>query len=228
MAEGRWAREKALIQAVVNVFETGRPEGRYDAIAVMKDGRNGTRQISYGRCQVTEQGRLAELLRLYCEQEDAAYRKRVLYFLPKVGAEPLAGNRSFRALLREAAQDPLMRRAQDLFFDTAYWVPAFRWFERRGFSLPLALLVVFDSYIHSGGVPMFLRRRFAEPVPADGGAERRWLGRYVETRHQWLKHHKRAVLRATTYRTEFMAGEMEKRNWWLRQLPLDVRGVTVG
>jgi hypothetical protein len=50
--------------------------------------------------------------------------------------------------------------------------------------LPLSMLVVYDSFIHSGSVPMFLRKRFIERPPANGGDEKKWIGSYVEVRHQ--------------------------------------------
>ena len=48
--------QKSKIEAVINVFETGKKEGKYDALVVYRDGRGGSRQITYGRSQTTEQG----------------------------------------------------------------------------------------------------------------------------------------------------------------------------
>ncbi len=53
---------KYLIQKVINVFETGTPEGKYDMLVVYPDGKGGSRQITYGRSQTTEQGNLSQLL----------------------------------------------------------------------------------------------------------------------------------------------------------------------
>jgi chitosanase len=47
---------KRKIEKVVNVFETGTPEGRYDLLVVMNDGPGGRPQITYGRSQTTEFG----------------------------------------------------------------------------------------------------------------------------------------------------------------------------
>lgn len=49
---------KPLIQRVVNVFETGTAEGKYDKLVIYDDGVNGSHQITYGRSQTTEQGNL--------------------------------------------------------------------------------------------------------------------------------------------------------------------------
>ncbi len=42
-------RHKRTIEQVINVFETSTPEGKYDAVAVLRDGTGGSRQITYGR-----------------------------------------------------------------------------------------------------------------------------------------------------------------------------------
>ncbi|KUK60465.1 MAG: Uncharacterized protein XD81_0176 [Bacteroidetes bacterium 38_7] len=40
---------KRKILQIVNVFETGKLEGRYDELVVMNDGPGGIPQITYGR-----------------------------------------------------------------------------------------------------------------------------------------------------------------------------------
>jgi hypothetical protein len=76
---------------------------------------------------------------------------------------PLADDVAFKNLLIQAArEDPIMCIAQDGFFDAEYYSQAYRFFEQNQFMLSLSLLVIYDSYIHSGGIPTFLRRRFGE------------------------------------------------------------------
>ena len=53
---------KQLIENIIIVFETGTPEGKYNQITILADGKNGTRQITYGRSQTTEQCNLAQLI----------------------------------------------------------------------------------------------------------------------------------------------------------------------
>jgi chitosanase len=219
---------KTLIQRVINVFETGTPDGRYDALVVYADGRNGSRQITFGRSQTTEQGNLKQLVAMYVANQ-GSYAARFEPWLPKIGVKPLANDDAFKTLLRTAArQDPVMRSTQDLFFDKAYWNRAAAWFDTNGFALPLSMLVVYDSYIHSGGVPGFLRKRFMATVPAAGGEERRWTASYVESRHQWLKHHTNPLLQKTTYRTQTFLDEIARGNWMLDRLPVSANGVKVG
>jgi hypothetical protein len=50
---------------------------------------------------------------------------------------------------------------------------ACEWFKKNGFTLPLSMLVIYDSYIHSGGIRNDLRKRFAEWVPAEGRNEKK-------------------------------------------------------
>ena len=45
-----------------------------------------------------------------------------------------------------------MRQTQDAFFDKVYFQPAKAWADAHGFTLPLSMLVIFDSFIHSGQI----------------------------------------------------------------------------
>ncbi len=218
---------KLLIQRVVNVFETGTPEGRYDAIVVYPDGKGGSRQITYGRSQTTEQGNLKELILLYV-QNGGVFRDNLSPYLDRLGRVSLADDARFKTLLAKAArEDPVMRSTQDSFFDSAYYGPALRFFEINGFALPLSLLVIYDSYIHSGGVLSFLRKRFSEHPPAQGGNEKKWTTSYVDIRHQWLKHHSKPLLRKTIYRTQCFKDQITASNWKLDNLPIVANGVSV-
>jgi chitosanase len=149
-------------------------------------------------------------------------------YLDKIGVIPLIDDDHFKGLLVQAArEDQIMRDTQDAFFDELYWNPALAWFERNGFKRPLSMLVVYDSYIHSGRVPMFLRKRFTEYPPAKGGDEIKWTTSYVEARHQWLKYHRKKVLRNTVYRTQTFLNEIERDNWDMEKLPINANGVEV-
>ncbi|MEW6134394.1 MAG: peptidoglycan-binding protein [Bacteroidales bacterium] len=217
---------KRKIEKVVNVFETGTPEGRYDLLVVMNDGPGGRPQITYGRSQTTEFGNLRKLVKMYCDRA-GQYAQALLSWLDIIGKEPLSDNTQFKKLLRDAARnDPVMRLVQDVFFEEVYFAPAQTFFESNGFTLPLALLVIYDSYIHSGRVPDFLRRRFGEKVPSAGGNEKEWVTRYVDVRHQWLKYHSNEILRRTIYRTQCFKDQIAADNWMLSQ-PVRANGVEV-
>ncbi len=221
------ARQKEIIIQVLNVFETGTPAGKYHSITVMADGINRSRQITYGRSQTTEQGNLKTLLEMYVA-EGGKYAGELKSYIPAIKVVPLADDMYFRQLLRKSAlEDPIMRRTQDSFFDQLYYQPAEQFFLGNGFSLPLSMLVIYDSYIHSGRVPAHLREKFAERVPVNGGAEKAWTAAYVDTRHRWLENHGNLLLRKTIYRTQCFKDQIDNDNWDLSK-PLTVIGVKVG
>ena len=218
---------KQLIQSVINVFETGRPEGKYDSLVVMADGKNKSRQITYGRSQTTEQGNLKKLMEMYVSR-GGTFSTQLAPYLDRIGEEPLADDAAFKNFLQQAArQDPLMKMSQDEFFDVTYYTPALGFFDTNGFTLPLALLVIYDSYIHSGGIRDFLRNRFPEVVPSRGGDEKAWVGAYVRVRHDWLANHENELLRKTIYRTQCFKDLIAAGNWNLDKLPIMAHGVQV-
>ena len=89
------------------------------------------------------------------------------------------------------------------------------------------MLVIYDSYIHSGSIPMFLRKRFKEFTPVNEGDEKKWITSYIDVRHQWLKYHEKPILRKTIYRTQVFINEIEKGNWNLEKLPINANGIIV-
>jgi len=220
-------KNKILIQRIINVFETGIPEGKYDALVIFNDGKGGSRQITYGRSQTTEQGNLKKLIQMYISN-NGQFADGFAPYMNKIGVVSLVDDDKFKRLLRKSArEDPIMLETQDMFFDKAYWNKAQNWFENNGFQEPLSMLVAYDSFIHSGSVPMLLRKRFIESPPSNGGDERKWTSSYVETRHQWLKHHSKKILRKTIYRTETFLNEIERSNWKLSKLPIIANGTPV-
>jgi len=69
---------------------------------------------------------------------------------------------AFKSLLRAAGNDPVMQKAQDFIFASETWDSAQRWFNENGFTLPLSMLVIADSFLQSGSMLRFLRQRFKE------------------------------------------------------------------
>ena len=220
------AEQKRKILQVVNVMETGTPEGRYDQISIFADGKNGSRQITYGRSQATEQGNLKSIVERYVAAK-GKFSTDFAPYLPKIGKEPLVNDAAFKKLLKVSAQqDPLMCEAQDEVFDVLYYDPALHFFQNEGFNLPLSLLVIYDSYIHSGCIPAFLRNRFPEKTPVRGGDEKAWIKVYTTARQDWLSNHPRKLLRPTVYRTQSYLTAMQEGNWMLDK-PLRAHGTLV-
>ncbi len=221
------ADQKRIIERVVNVFETGRPEGNYAAIAIFHDGPHDIRQITYGRSQTTEYGNLRELVRRYVEA-DGIYSEALEPYAEKVASVPLTDDREFKDLLRKAGrEDVVMREVQDAFFDERYIKPAIKWATENGFILPLSALVIYDSFIHSGRILWVIRSMFPEVPPSLGGNERGWTTAYVNARHRWLGRHPRPIVRKTVYRTQCFKNEIKRGNWMLDKLTIVANGVRV-
>jgi len=219
-------QQKRIIEHVVNVFETGSTEGDYGAIATFEDGPDGVRQVTYGRSQTTEYGNLKELLQMYVDNQ-GKFSGEFPSYIKQIGIMPLAYNKEFHALLKKASDDIIMQQVQDEFFDKRYFKPAIAWADKNGFTLPLSALVIYDSFIHSGQVLIFLRKRFQEMVPIAGGYEKTWIKQYVETRHKWLANHSNKILRGTIYRTQCFKQLINDGNWELSKLPIKAHGVDV-
>lgn len=217
-----------LIERVINAFETGRAQAKYEAIAVLNDGPHGMRQLSYGRAQVTEYGNLRALIARYVAC-GGSFAPAFAGYVDKIGATPLSANRRFRSLLRRAAlADPLMGEVQDEFFRREYLEPSSQWAARHGFVEPLSALVIYDSWVHSGGMLWVIRSRFAERPPSSGGDEKTWIAEYVRARAAFLASHHKRLVRRTVYRTECLLAEIQRGNWELSQLPISANGVLVG
>jgi chitosanase len=207
------ATQKTKILRIINVFETGSPDGKYDALVVFADGKNNTRQVTFGRSQTTEQGNLKALLEMYVSR-NGVFSAQFRPFIAIIGKTPLADNLEFKNLLRKSArEDVIMRTCQDDFFDKLYYQPAQHFFEKNLLTEALSMLVVYDSYIHSGSIPAFLRERFAENIPLNGGNEHKWITQYVEARHNWLANHPKKILQKTIYRTQCFKDQIASGNW---------------
>ncbi len=219
--------QRRICERVITVFETGSIDGDYAAISIFHDGPNQIRQITYGRLQTTEYGNLRKLVQMYVDA-GGTLSGELRPFIPMIGATALVDDMRFRTLLRDAGKnDPIMRRTQDLFFDEVYFQPALRWANRENFTKPLSMLVIYDSFLHSGSIRRDIRDRFAELTPAHGGNEMVWIRDYVNARHGWLANHPNPEVRPTVYRTQAFTREIERGNWDLALVPLMAHGVPV-
>jgi chitosanase len=225
------ANQKRKIMQVINVFETGTPTGNYSNISIYADGPiiDGQRikQITYGRSQTTEYGVLKILIQQYIAN-NGQFADQFRPYVDKIGKQPsLYTDATFKSLLKNAGQnDPIMKTTQDVFFDQLYYQPAFKWFTSMKFTLPLSLLVIYDSFIHSGSILASLRQKFPESVPVNGGDEKKWIAQYVAARHDWLEHHSNKILRNTVCRPITFEKAIAKNNWDLA-LPIDANGTII-
>lgn len=207
------------IRQIVRYFETGKVTGAdYGAIAIFNDGPGNRKQITYGASQTTEYGNLPNLIVMYAEANGkyAAQFNTFKNHLGKIDKSTLADVPTFIQLLKDASKDPIMQQTQDRFFNLYYMAPAIKWFNAAGLTLPLSFLVIYDSFVHSGSIMEFLRNKFSELTPANGGDEKKWITSYVNVRDEWLENNtSRPVLQATDYRTDSFIHAIRENNWEL-------------
>lgn len=217
--------QKRTAQAIVNIFETGRPLGDYGRVTLMA-GDNG--HLTYGRSQTTlGSGNLYLLIRDYCGATGAEFADALRLYLERLASRDftLDADVTFRGLLREAGDDPTMREVQDGFFDRVYWNVAVQRAANVGVSRALSTTVVYDSTVH-GSWPLVesLTSQRHGTVAAIG--ENAWISAYVDERRGWLATNANALLQRTVYRMEAFAGLIEAAKWDLG-LPLRIRGVLI-
>jgi chitosanase len=218
---------RSLIVRVLNTAENGTPEADYHSVYRYADGTNKRRQVTLGRGYTEDGGSLGRVILAY-DALGGPYSAVFASYLPQVGKGVLAANEAFADALRRAGhEDPNFRRAQDQVFDEVYWTPALRWFRANGLTLPLSMLVVADSWLHSGTVFSWLEQRFKERTPAHGGEEKAWTAAYVKARRAWLAGHPDHLLRNTVYRGDCYAREIARSNWTLAMVPIEMNGVAV-
>lgn len=218
--------QRRIIEGVIGVFETGTPDGRYDAISIFADGPHNVRQITYGRSQTTEYGNLRELIKRYVATA-GPFSDVLGVYVNKIGSVPLVDDKRFKDALKRVGTTDQMKRVQDAFFDDVYFAPAVDWADAHGFTQALSMLVIYDSFIHSGSILWTIRNRFKEVPPFKGGDERKWINAYVNARHVWLGTHSRKILHATTYRTKCFRDQIARGNWALSEIPIKANGVEV-
>lgn len=219
---------KLKIMRVVNMFETGTPDGNYGLLVTYKDYTNPLTkkleiQITYGRSQTTEFGHLRTLIVDYVNK-NGIEAEILRPYLNRIGQQPsLSNDTKFKNALKRAGNDPVMKNCQDQLFETKYYAPSFRWHTRNGFTLPLSLLVIYDSYIHSGGILAFLRNRMKTKYPIQGGDQQEWITEYIAVRDRWLANHSNPLLRKTLYRTVCFREQVQLDNWMLDK-PINANG----
>lgn len=213
--------QKSTAQAIVNVFETGRILGNYGSVTVLK-GDSG--HLTYGRSQTTlGSGNLYKLLLNYCQRAGAQFAAQLQPLLPRFLQMDLTldTDTAVKDLLKQAGSDPVMRAAQDQFFNENYFAPALRAADAAGITEALGQTVVYDSHIQGGwGV---LKPQM--PSLNEVGGETAWIAKYVEKRKAWLLSLK-PPLPSTVYRMDSFNALINDGKWKLG-LPLAVHGVTI-
>lgn len=214
--------QRKTAQAIVHIFETGRPIGGYDTVTLLP---GDTGRLTYGKLQTTlGSGNLHLLINRYCGEAEASFADRFRPYLFRLRDRDgsLDHDFTFRQLLREAASDPVMQGVQDAFFDDIYWRPAVNAAQSRNIESALGTCVVFDSFIH-GAWARIRDQTDAARRPRTRNSEEAWIRLYIDTRRNWLATHANTLLHKTVYRMDALKQLAESGNWVLG-LPITVRG----
>lgn len=208
--------------AIVRIFETGLPAGRYSALAVLNDGAG----ISYGVSQFTHRsGSLQKVVEQYLANGGTVAANTFRKHLPALrlrtasAIRSLAANAEFRNSLVRAGATDEMRAAQEHVAYEMYMLPALRACAGSGFTLVLSLAVIYDSLTHGSYAMVRDRVRIKS---SEKEFEKAWITDYVRRRDAWLASVPR--LKVTRYRTRFFLDRIAVGNWHL-ELPLKVNGV---
>lgn len=144
--------QKRTIKAIVNIFETGRVKGDYGKVTLLR-GDSG--HLTYGRSQTTlASGNLYLLIKDYCNEESADLADELSTFLGRLEQRDLTldQDHGFRALLKQAGDDPVMQEVQDSFFDRVYWEPCLKSAEYIGSQLPLGVALSTIAAFTAAGI----------------------------------------------------------------------------
>jgi chitosanase len=218
--------QKAAAQAIVNVFETGSPRGDYARVTLLP-GDSG--RLTYGRSQTTlARAGSHRLIAEYCAADGATHADALRPYLAPLEAKSpeLDTDETFKALLREAGADPVMRRVQDDFFDRVYWLPAVRAAQRIGVTEPLGVAVVYDSHVHGSWAHV---RRLTDEAHGDvtpPAANARGSPPTYRRAASWLASRRAPILRATVYRMDEFARLIAEGCWALTP-PFTVRNRSI-
>jgi chitosanase len=215
------ATQAQAARAIVNIFETGEVRGDYSAVTLLP---GDTGRLTFGRAQATiGSGCLQLLIERYCAAVGSRFGAPLRAWLPALTARSATADNDLKLhnLLRASADDPVMRDVQDAFFDELFWEPALRSASRLGLRSPLAVAVVYDSWVHGSWAP--LRDRASAAGPLQNVGEHEWIQRYVRLRRDWLGSHPNALLRQAVYRMDAFQRLIDQGAWGL-PLPLVVRG----
>lgn len=215
-----------LMRRVINAFENGKTEVDHHSQYVYRDGKNNSLQLTVG-FGLTSNGTLKTFIVNYSKAK-GKYSEQFKQYIPLITKESIVNNTAFRDLLNKAAkEDPIYRAEMDNMYYRHYFEPALKFFNQEGFTLPLSLMVILDSTVHSGNVLVSLRASFSEKTPKNGGREKVWLRSYCQARFEWLANHSKKILNGTSVRPKTYLREMDKGNWNMDILPINCNGVKV-
>lgn len=215
---------KDRIMSVIMIFETGYARKRFDSISIYNDARGDGEvydssknepmtQVTYGYLQTTQTSYLVDIVKRYVDN-GGKYADELRIYIKDIPKRYIK-DPNFVKYLKLAASDTVMQEAQDYVFETKYFKKALDTCKKLGIKSNLGVLIVFDSIIHSGSIMQFLRDRFEEKAPIDGGDEITWLKQYTLTRRAWLLS-KGGLLAKCIYRQDVFLRLFESLDFTLK------------
>jgi chitosanase len=202
------------IKNILNLAEQGTHDIPYSKVEVMNDGPGQIPQITLSVGFTQYGSNLGKVIKEYRERSGKESKELSSY---RMDDRALPSNAAFKAALRRAGSDEIMQAIQEDLYTSLYIGPAIKWAEDEGFKEPLSYLVIADSFLHSGSILGFLRQRFPEKTPKNGGDEKAWIRAYVRERDKWLRTHSNKLLRNTVYRTNYFNQLLAKEDWDMDQ-----------
>jgi Domain of unknown function (DUF4157)/Glycosyl hydrolase family 46 len=164
---------------ITGVFEGGKPNSLQT-----KD----TGIISYGKHQATlASGSLYTVLKTYTEFSQSDTAIGIANYLNQVQKRDasLRDDRAFIQLLKDAANDPEMGRAQDFVFSEKYWKPAQKAANDAGITSALGKAIFYDTNIQ-GGLKTILKKT-KQRLKETEYTEQQFLQVFLEERREHLR-----------------------------------------
>jgi chitosanase len=201
----------------------GTPYIQYAQTSFLYDGPGGIKQYTQSFGATEFGGNLKKLVELYVSKK-GKYAPELAAYTPRIGKTPsLTGDKKFIDLMQKASlEDQAMKDSQDELYERVYFEPAKKWAEKAGFVEPLSYLVVFDSFLQSGGILSFLRNRFPETLEN----EKEWIAAYSRTRLDWLSNHSNKAVKNSAYRMRDILRAVNSDDWKLAK-PFIANGIKI-
>jgi chitosanase len=213
---------KDFIQRIVNVWETGKEDFNVSTLYFLDDGPGDIKQITIGS-GITEWGNLKTVVSRFSVKKP---EHRIGDYIHSIGKISLVDCNDFMMLLKDAVKTKEWKDSYTSVFDEAYWTAAKKFFSNNLFSYDLSMLVIYDSFLQSGGMRKEIRNRFREVTPINGGNEKEWIFQYLNARKNWLTNHSNRDVINSVYRVKDMLRELNEENWSLEN-PVKANGAIV-
>lgn len=191
------ADQKLTAQRITNFFENGDLKFHYSYIEDLKDGRGYTAGF-FGCCSGT--GDMLAVVERYCRMTKIVNpENRLRYCLPELRhlAEKSSDDVSvlnedgfdFEKVWKDAANDPLFRKAQHEVCDELYWEPSQKYAAKLGVKSAIGAAILYDTIIqHGDGTDEDSLKALIDRVPfrVNGVNEETWLAAFLKVRHDDL------------------------------------------